>query len=495
MKRHTVRQRLAAVFLAALMSLSLLPPLPAFAENTPTETTSAAESDVSASASENKATPETSEPESNVVEDETSEDDTSLSEAAQKFVDSVNALDRDSILNAVNTWALASQAWQAEKDNPDLTAALETATAASDEAAAPVYAAEDLYIALTDEDKAQEAVQTAYSALAALFVTMQLTMENPTAPEEGGGNPPDQDEIATVLYGELPDAPTGSYMGSYGLPIATGDTKIGIGYWGNELLSADNQGRLDAQALNSDAMTIVVPRQDGESYAVVPIMVEVEYPANNSTSQVILPDNVTVLDYDGTEADPDETGQILSGTYVETSAAATGLFVKAEDDFVAEFSYAAPDGSELHKTLQVKLDESTASKASIQSNGITTYAATPTPPWTTGKITSIAYEGGTWLVWFNGVEAYCCSHGLNGQPNGCPTYTFSYVSKLEPGQYTPGAHYLNQINIWGGLNQLSLGLLSQKHNPDEYISSDFAAGSASTYSTAENDTLKAAYFE
>lgn len=493
MKRHTVRQRLAAFLLAALMSLSWLPPLPAFAENTPTETTSAAESDVSASASENEATPETSDPESNVVEDETSEGDTSLSKAAQKFVDSVNALDRDRILSAVNTWALASQAWQAEKDNPDLTAALETATAASDEAAAPVYAAEDLYIALTDEDRAQEAVQTAYSALAALFVTMQLTMENPTAPEEGGGNPPDEDEIATVLYGELPDAPTGSYMGSYGLPIATGDTKIGIGYWGNELLSADNQGRLDAQALNSDAMTIVVPRQDGESYAVVPIMVEVEYPANNSTSQVILPDNVTVLDYDGTEADADETSQILSGTYVETSAAATGLYVKAEEDFVAEFSYSAPDGSKLHKTLQVKLGESTANKASIQSNGSATYAATPTPPWTTGKITSIAYEGGTWLVWFNGVEAYCCSHGLSGQPNGCPTYSFSYVSKLEPGQYTPGAHYLNQINIWGGLNQLSLGLLSQKHNPDEYISSDFAAGSASTYSTAENDTLKAAY--
>ena len=193
MKRHTVRQRLAAFLLAALMSLSWLPPLPAFAENTPTETTSAAESDVSASASENEATPETSDPESNVVEDETSEGDTSLSEAAQKFVDSVNALDRDSILSAVNTWALASQAWQAEKDNPDLTAALETATAASDEAAAPVYAAEDLYNSLTDEERAQETVQNAYSALAALFVTMQLTMENPTAPEEGGGTPPDQD--------------------------------------------------------------------------------------------------------------------------------------------------------------------------------------------------------------------------------------------------------------------------------------------------------------
>lgn len=221
MKRHTVRQRLAAFLLAALMSLSWLPPLPAFAEDDAAVTASAAENDLPSH--ENEATPETSDPESNVVEDETSEGDTSLSEAAQKFVDSVNALDRDSILSAVNTWALASQAWQAEKDNPDLTAALETATAASDEAAAPVYAAEDLYIALTDEDRAQEAVQTAYSALAALFVTMQLTMENPTAPEEGGGTPPDQDEIATVLYGELPDAPTGSYMGSYGLPIATGD--------------------------------------------------------------------------------------------------------------------------------------------------------------------------------------------------------------------------------------------------------------------------------
>lgn len=491
MKRHTVRQRLAAFLLAALMSLSCLPPLPAFAEDGIAETVSAAETDFSVS--EDEATPETAKTESNSGEDVTSESGTTQNEQAQAFVDAVNALDRESILSAVNTWALASQAWQAEKDNPDLTAALEIATAASDEAAAPVYAAEDLYNSLTDEERAQETVQNAYSALAALIVTMQLTMENPTAPEEGGGDPPDEEEIATVLYGELPDTPTGSYMGSYGLPIATGNTKIGIGYWGDELLSADNQGRLDAQALNSDAMTIVVPREDGKAYAMVPIMVEVEYPANNSTSQVILPDNVTVLDYDGTEADAEETSQILSGTYVETSAAATGFYVKAEEDFVAEFSYTAPDGSKLHKTLQVKLGESTANKASIQSNGITTYAATPTPPWTTGKITSIAYEGGTWLVWFNGVEAYCCSHGLSGQPNGCPTYSFSYVSKLEPGQYTPGAHYLNQINIWGGLNQLSLGLLSQKHNPDEYISSDFAAGSASTYSTAENDTLKAAY--
>lgn len=196
MKRHTVRQRLAAFLLAALMSLSWLPPLPAFAEDGIAETVSAAETDFSVS--EDEATPETAKTESNSGEDVTSESGTTQNEQAQAFMDAVTALDRESILSAVNTWALASQAWQAEKDNPDLTAALEIATAASDEAAAPVYAAEDLYNSLTDEERAQETVQNAYSALAALIVTMQLTMENPTAPEESGGTPPDQDEIATV---------------------------------------------------------------------------------------------------------------------------------------------------------------------------------------------------------------------------------------------------------------------------------------------------------
>ena len=112
----------------------------------------------------------------------------------------------------------------------------------------------------------------------------------------------------------------------------------------------------------------------------------------------------------------------------------------------------------------MKLGESKAATKTAANAVAGTYAAGPTPPFTTGKITSISFEGGTWLVWFNGVEAYCCSHGLNGQPTGCPTYSFSYVSRLEPGQYTPGNHYANQINIWGGLGQLSLNLLEEKHS-------------------------------
>ena len=35
-------------------------------------------------------------------------------------------------------------------------------------------------------------------------------------------------QITENLYNDLPDAPTGSYLGSMGLPVATGETKIGI---------------------------------------------------------------------------------------------------------------------------------------------------------------------------------------------------------------------------------------------------------------------------
>ena len=61
-------------------------------------------------------------------------------------------------------------------------AALDEATALSDEASAPVTAAEDLYLSLSEEEQANEAVAAAYSALAALVVTMQATVENPSVP-------------------------------------------------------------------------------------------------------------------------------------------------------------------------------------------------------------------------------------------------------------------------------------------------------------------------
>ena len=398
---------------------------------------------------ETAATPETAAP-------------ADLSERAQAFIDAVNALDRDGMVAASNAWGLAHEAWLANPDNAELEAALNEATAAQEEACAPLAETEELYNQIPEAERSDEQVQDAYAALAVILAATYTAMENPTA--TGPDGTPELDEIRRALYADLPDAPTGSYIGSYGLPIATGETRISISEWTTDLYDGVD-AHIDAAALHADGEIITVERLEGEDYAIVPIMVQVEYPANGSTTEIILPDSVTLLDYEGNAADAAEAEDILCASYTETSAAAHGIYVQAVQNFTAEFVYTAPDGGQQRKSLQVKVtDGGGANPITTANAGISTYAAGPTPPFTTGKITSIAFEGGTWLVWFNGVEAYCCSHGLNGQPNGCPTYTFAYVSKLEPGQYTPGNHYANQVNIWGGLNQLSLGLLEEKHS-------------------------------
>ena len=339
-----------------------------------------------------------------------------------------------------------------------------------------------LYYAIPEEEQQGDEVQAAYTALAALVASMQLAMEQPELPEDTGA-PPDDEEIYDVLYGDLPDKPTSSYVGSMGLPIATGKTRISISEWVTDLYDGVD-AHIDAAALHADGEIITVDRLEGEDYAIVPIMVQAEYPANGSSSEIILPDSVTLLDYEGNVADAEEAENILHASYTDTSAAAHGIYVQAAQDFTADFVYTAPDGTELRKSLEVKVSDVGGTNPIVTTkSGISTYAAEPTPPFTTGKITSIAFEGGTWLIWFNGVEAYCCSHGLSGQPNGCPTYSFAYVSKLEPGQYTPGSHYANQINIWGGLNQLSLGLLEEKHS----------GASATTYGLSNDAAEETAY--
>ena len=285
-------------------------------------------------------------------------------------------------------------------------------------------------------------------------------------PEVTDSVTPALSQITENLYNDLPDAPTGSYIGSMGLPVATGETKISISSWVSDLYDGVD-AHMDADALSEDETTIIVGKGSDFDYAVVPLLVQTEYPADGATSEIILPDGVELLsyastDYDLIPADEVEQTKILHQTYAEQSAAATGLYVKTSSDFTAQFIYTAPDGEQLQKSLHVQLSDEAAPMQLYADNGIAAYAAGPTPPYATGKITSIAKEGGTWLIWFNGQEAYCCSHGLNGQPKGCPTYSFSHVSRLEPGQYTPGNHYANQVNIWGGLGQLSLDMLNDR---------------------------------
>lgn len=330
----------------------------------------------------------------------------------------------------------------------------------------PVLPAESMADGAGSEEAAAEPTEETDAS-------MPEDMETPAQADGNGGDTfgqeePSLDEISRVLYGDLPDAPTGSYMGSCGLPVAIGETKIGIGLWKDDLPAGDSTGHLDAEALNTENASVTVACAENESYAIVPVMVQVEYPANGSTSQVILPENVTLLSFEdtGRPANGQEAAAVLSGSYVESSAAASGFYVRASEDFTARFVYTAPDGSSLTKQLNVHVDgDAPASQAA----DISTYAERPVPGVTTGKITAVQKVNGTWLIWFNGQPAYCCTHGAQGQPAGCPTYTYSHTSIVTADQYTPGDHYANQINIWGGLGQLSLGLTAA------YASDPFAS--------------------
>ena len=263
-----------------------------------------------------------------------------------------------------------------------------------------------------------------------------------------------------VLYTDLPDAPTGSYMGSQGLPVATGETKIGISAWSNDQLEESTDSYLSADTLNGDDLTMMVPLLESTDYAVAPILAQVEYPADSSSLDVVLPNEVTVLDFYGAPADETTRISLVHSEYAETSAAVMGLYVRADADFSAQLVYTAPDGNTLTKALHVVIDRSRTMAAPFaETTDIAAYAERPTPAVTSGKITKVEKVNGTWLIWFNGEEAYCCTHGANGQPKGCPPYTYTNTSLVSADQCIPGDHYGNQYRIWGGLDQLSMDLL------------------------------------
>lgn len=263
-----------------------------------------------------------------------------------------------------------------------------------------------------------------------------------------------------VLYTDLPDAPTGSYMGSQGLPVATGETKIGISAWPNDQLEESTDSYLSADTLNSDDLTMIAPLLEGTDYAVAPILAQVEYPADGSSLDVVLPNEVTVLDFYGVPADEAARSSLVHSEYAETSAAVMGLYVQADADFSAQLVYTAPDGSTLTKVLHVVIDRSRTMAAPFaEVTDVAAYAERPTPAVTSGKITKVEKVNGTWLIWFNGEEAYCCTHGANGQPKGCPPYTYTNTSLVSADQCIPGDHYGNQYRIWGGLDQLSMEFL------------------------------------
>ena len=251
-------------------------------------------------------------------------------------------------------------------------------------------------------------------------------------PETAEEQPAEEEISAAVvgaeLYTDLPNAPIGSYIGSEGLPVATGETKIGICEWPESQLEETSDSYLTAAALDNDGLTMAAPLLDGADYAIVPIMAQVEYPVDGNTLDLVLPDSVTLLDYYGAPAEDAES--LLHNEYSETSAAVLGVYVQADADFTAQLVYTAPDGSTLTKTLQVTIDRNATAEYPFPDSEIAAFAERPTPAVTSGKITKVAKVNGTWLIWFNGEPAYCCTHGANGQPAGCPTYTYVNTSTV-----------------------------------------------------------------
>lgn len=264
-------------------------------------------------------------------------------------------------------------------------------------------------------------------------------------PETAEEQPAEEEISAAVvgaeLYTDLPDAPIGSYIGSEGLPVATGETKIGICEWPESQLEETSDSYLTAAVLDNDGLTMAAPLLDGADYAIVPIMAQVEYPANGSTLDLVLPDSVTLLDYYGAPAEDAES--LLHNEYSETSAAVLGVYVQADANFTAQLVYTAPDGSTLTKTLQVAIDRNATAEYPFPDSEIAAFAERPTPAVTSGKITKVAKVNGTWLIWFNGEPAYCCTPGADGQPKNCPTYTYVNTSMVGADQYVPGDHYGN----------------------------------------------------
>ena len=177
-------------------------------------------------------------------------------------------------------------------------------------------------------------------------------------PETAEEQPSEEEISAAVvgaeLYTDLPDAPIGSYIGSEGLPVATGSTKIGISEWPESQLEETSGSYLTAAALDNDGLTMAAPLLYGADYAIVPIMAQVEYPADGSITDMILPDGVTLLDFYGEPAT--DADALLHNSYHETSAAVMGVYVQAAADFTAQLVYTGPDGSTQTKTLYVTID-------------------------------------------------------------------------------------------------------------------------------------------
>ena len=261
------------------------------------------------------------------------------------------------------------------------------------------------------------------------------------------------EEIQSRMYPSLPQTATGYYLDSTGLPVLTGETKISIEGWGDEDYrdyDADStiQVALDEGLLNTDSATASFPRMDGEDYAIVPISMQVLYPANGGSADITLPDNVELLGYSFTSGDlcaatEEERQRQLHYDFSEVTASVAGIYVKATEDFSVTLTYTDSETS-LTKALHVALDDSApfpgilqerfeqeAQPASCSADaGVAAYAGL--------QVTQCVYTSVGWMNYLGGQPALCADNGKWAWGPGA-----TYANK-----YPPVANYSSAGSVW-----------------------------------------------
>ena len=261
------------------------------------------------------------------------------------------------------------------------------------------------------------------------------------------------EEIQSRMYPSLPQTATGYYLDSNGLPVLTGETKISIEGWGDEDYrdyDADStiQVALDEGLLNTDSATASFPRMDGEDYAIVPISMQVMYPANGGSADITLPDNVELLGYSFTSGDlcaatEEERQRQLHYDFSEVTASVTGIYVKATEDFSVTLTYTDSEKS-LTKALHVTLDDSAPFPGILQDRfaqeaqpatcsadaGVAAYAGL--------QVTQCVYTSVGWMNYLGGQPALCADSGKWAWGPGA-----TYANK-----YPPVANYSSAGSVW-----------------------------------------------
>ena len=261
------------------------------------------------------------------------------------------------------------------------------------------------------------------------------------------------EEIQSRMYPSLPQTATGYYLDSNGLPVLTGETKISIEGWGDEDYrdyDADStiQVALDEGLLNTDSATASFPRMDGEDYAIVPISMQVLYPANGGSADITLPDNVELLGYSFTSGDlcaatEEERQRQLHYDFSEGTASVAGIYVKATEDFSVTLTYTDSETS-LTKALHVTLDDSAPFPSILQERfeqetqpascsadaGVAAYAGL--------QVTQCVYTSVGWMNYLGGQPALCADSGKWAWGPGA-----TYANK-----YPPVANYSSAGSVW-----------------------------------------------